>query len=162
MRPPSVSRTPLPPGFFARRTLRSDWRRLLLSALCAVLSLGAKQTMAPMLIALCLFLLVADGPRATLRYLLYLVVSGLAFAALCFVLFHPIGDFLYNTVILATHRPHRGETSFVLAQVFKGLLDSVFPCTLCIAAFALLWLMRNGVTKGVRGLYSTIASLSSR
>ncbi len=131
-----------------------NWRRLLLSAVCAALSLGAKQTMAPLLVALLLFLFLADGLRTMLRYLLYLVGSGLAFTAFCFVLFHPARDFLFNTVTLATHRPNRGLSSFMLAQVFGDSLYPLLPCALCIATFAILWLVHNGHAKGVRGLFA--------
>ena len=131
-----------------------SWRRLLLSSVGATFSLGAKQTMAPLLVALCLFILLAEGLRATVRYVVCLIGSGLAFTAFCFVLFHPARDFLFNTVMLATHRPHRGESSVVLAQVVKDSLYAVLPCALCIAGFVVLWLFRDGAAKGVRGLFA--------
>jgi hypothetical protein len=131
-----------------------SWRRLLLSAFCGALSLGAKQTMAPLLVALCLFLLAADGLRAALRYLLYIIGSGLAFTAFCFVLFHPLRDFLFNTVILATHRPARGFGFSTFETAFEDSLYAVLPCALGITAFALLWLFRNGSARGVRPLFA--------
>jgi len=54
------------------------------------------------------FVLVADGLRTTLRYVLYLIGSGIAFAVLCFVLFRPARDFLFNTVTLR-HTPGPAE-----------------------------------------------------
>jgi hypothetical protein len=130
------------------------WRRLLLSALCATLSLGAKQTMAPLVVALCLFLLIADGPRTTLRYILCLIGSGLAFAAFCFALFRPVRDFLFNTVTLATHRPGRGAGFSAVVSIFRDSLYAILPCALGIAVFMFLWLFRNGSTRGIRGLFS--------
>jgi hypothetical protein len=129
------------------------WRRLLLSALCATLSIGAKQTMFPLVVGLCLFLLVADGLRPTLRYVLCLITCGLAFAAFCLVLFRPARDFLFNTVTLATHRPGRGGGLFDF-PVYKESLTPTLPWALCIAAFVLLWLFRNGSAKGLRGIFS--------
>jgi hypothetical protein len=140
-------------GLLSSNRTPPSWRRLLLSALCATGSLGAKQTMAPLVIALCLFLLVADGMRTALRYLLCLIGTGLAFAAFCFVLFRPARDFLFNTVTLATHRPNRGAAFFAF-NVYKDTLTPALPYALCIAAFALLWLFRNGSAKGLRGLFS--------
>jgi hypothetical protein len=137
---------------YAARTPLS-WRCLLLSAFCATLSIGAKQTMAPLVVALCLFLLVADGLRATLRYLLCLIGSGLAFAAFCFVLFRPARDFLFNTVTLATHRPGRGP-GFSEFDALKESLTPALPCALCIAAFVILWLFRHRSAKAFRGLFS--------
>ena len=140
-------------GLFCSTRTPLAWRRLLLSALCATLSLGSKQTMFPLAVGLCLFLLVADGLRTTLRYILCLVGCGLAFAAFCFLIFRPARDFLFNTVTLATHRPDRGGGFFDFA-VYKESLTPALPCALCIAAFALLWLFRNGSAKGLRGLFS--------
>jgi hypothetical protein len=130
------------------------WRRLLLSALCATLSVGAKQTMVSLVVALCLFVLVADGLRTTLRYVLYLIGSGIAFAVLCSVLFRPARDFLFNTVTLATHRPGRGAGFSVFESVIKDSLYAVLPCALGMITFAFLWLCRKGSARGVRALLS--------
>jgi hypothetical protein len=131
-----------------------NWRRVLLSAICATLSIGAKQTMAPLVVALCLFLFIADGLRTTLRYLLYLIAGGIAFFAFCVVLFRPARDFLFNTVTLATHRPARGTDFSILESIIKDSLYAVLPCALGIVAFAVLWLFRKGGTKSFRGLFS--------
>ena len=140
-------------GLFSSTRSPLTWRRLILSALFATLSVGAKQTMFPLVVGLCLFLLVAHGLRITLRYLLALIGCGLAFAAFCFVLFRPPRDFLFNTVTLATHRPGRGGGLFDF-PVYKESLTPALPCALCIAAFVILWLLRDGSAKGLRGLFS--------
>jgi hypothetical protein len=130
------------------------WRRLLLAAACTTLAVGAKQTMVSLIIALCLFILVTDGLRTTLRFIVCLVGSGLAFAGFCFAFFHPARDFLFNTVTLATHRPGRGAGVSIFQTVVKDSLYAVLPSVICIGAFGVLWLFRNGAAKGIRGLFS--------
>jgi hypothetical protein len=131
-----------------------QWRPLLIVAVCTTLAVGAKQTMVSLVVALCLSILITDGLRTTLRYIVCLAGSGLAFAGFCFVLFHPFRDFLFNTVTLATHRPGRGAGVSVFQTVVKDSLYPVMPSIICIGAFALLWLFRNGATKGIRGLFT--------
>jgi len=115
------------------------WRRLLLSSAFAVLSLGSKQTMAPALLALCLFLLIADGLRTALRYAVCLLASSLVFCAALACWFRPAQDVLFNIVTLAAHRPYKNPLIPALREAFSDTTMQGQAVVFCLLLFALYW-----------------------
>lgn len=115
------------------------WGRLLLSSVFAVLSLGSKQTMAPVLLALCLYLLIAEGWRTALRYAVCLFASGLVFCSLLVCLFRPAQDVLFNIVTLAAHRPYKDPLTIAFRQVFSDATMQGLPVVFCLLFFLLYW-----------------------
>lgn len=75
---------------------------LFLSALFGTLAVWGKQTLAPLPLALLLYLLIAEGWRCFARYLAWLSVTGLAVSLLFLFLFEP-GPTLFNMLTPARH-----------------------------------------------------------
>ena len=131
------------------------WRRLLLSSAFAVLALGSKQTMAPALVALCLYLLIADGLSAAFRYILCLLGSGLAFAALLLCCFRPARDMLFNILTLAAHRPYKNPLIAAFRQLFTDASMQGLPVVFCLLLFVLYWFFyERAPGNGWRRLFS--------
>jgi hypothetical protein len=80
-------------------------RRLVLSALFAVLAVTAKQTFAALPVAMLLFVYLADGGRSAFRYCLYLAGWSIAAVTTVLLLFRPTTNLYFNLFTLASHRP---------------------------------------------------------
>ena len=115
------------------------WRPLWVSALAAALSVWSKQTMAPLVVALPVFLLLADGPRRAWRYLLSLAVCGTAVSAVVAILLWPPDAMWFNIVTLAVHRPPSGppgtRIALALSALKKDAMTGVVP-VLFLALYA--------------------------
>ena len=125
------------------------------SAMCAVLSVWSKQTMVPLLLALPVFLFLADGLTRSLRYVIYLLASGLAISTLALALLWPPQAFWFNVVTLASHRPHKSGTGLVDAAFERLAVDGLSPfiATLFFTILAIFHTKTTGAT--LRGLFST-------
>jgi len=132
------------------------WGRLLVSSQFAVLSLWSKQTMAPLMLALCAFILLADGMRSALRYVSCLLASGVVISSILAALFWPPKDLFFNIVTLASHRPYQGH---LLGQVYgtiQELILEVLPVAFSLLLFVLQWYFYDrGPSDGWRRLFST-------
>jgi hypothetical protein len=129
------------------------WGRLWSSSLFAILSLCSKQTMAPFLLALCAFLLLAYGMRAALRYLSCLLASGVVVSSVLAALFWPPKDVFFNIATLASHRPWvPGQLSLVSQE----LNQEVLPVAFSLLLYVLYWYFYDhGPSEGWRTLFST-------
>lgn len=85
----------------ARAPLRTGM--LACSAALSVLSVACKQTMVAVPLALACFLLLAEGPRRFLRYVLLQLVSGALIGAVVLVAFGPLRNLIFNTYTWALH-----------------------------------------------------------
>ena len=122
-------------GLLFRSRSNSGWRTLLLSSLFAVLSVTSKQTMAPVLLANCLFLLIADGVGSLRRYMACLAMSGAVVGSLLVLRFWPLKDFYFNVVTMATHRP---PVTPWIESMLIALIDiamEIFPAIFCLFLF---------------------------
>jgi len=143
-------------GLICRTEDRPGWQRLLLSSLFAVLSLGCKQTMAPVLPALCLFLWIGDGFRTAVRYGVCLLGSGFLVFALLVYRFRPAKDLFFNILTLASHRPYdvpmgRAFVAAVRDKTLEGL-----PAIYCLVLFGLYWYFyERDSSLGWRKLFTT-------
>ena len=120
-----------------RSRSNAGWRTLLLSSLFAVLSVASKQTMAPVLLANLLFLLIADGAGSFRRYLACLALCGGAVAAFLVLRFWPLRDFLFNVVTLATHRPPATSPTVIFLEALTDSAVESSPAIFCLLAFVL-------------------------
>jgi len=122
-------------GTLCRINRSWGWRRLFLSSVFAVLSVGCKQTMAPLLLALSLFVLLVSGIRPALRYMACLLASSIVILSAIVAIFWPPKDLLFNLLTLASHRPGRGSYSMIHLQVYQ---EAVLPL-LALTLFGLHW-----------------------
>jgi hypothetical protein len=128
---------------------------LLLSAVFAVLSLACKQTLAPVLLAFCLFVLIADGLRVFYRYLASLLVSGTVVVSFLVFRFWPLKDFLFNVVTMATHRPIKSQLMQGILRTSTDTAMESLPAIFCLLAFFLYWYFyERSFTKSWRDLFS--------
>ncbi|MGA3040720.1 MAG: hypothetical protein ABSF54_08035 [Bryobacteraceae bacterium] len=104
-----------------------------LAGVGGVLAVGSKQTMAPILLAVALFLGVSAGGRLLAQFGAAVLAGGaILFAAI--VAFVPAHAFLFNTITLAAHRPLKGEYIELLVQYYRegkqDALPALFPLLL--------------------------------
>jgi hypothetical protein len=143
-------------GILFRAKSSLGWRPLLLSSICAALSVGCKQTMAPVLVALCLFLLIASGLRTALLYLALVLGSGSLVCLLIVRLFGPMQNIVFNTIILAWRRPPSGQLRQAMTMGLSDAALESLPVVFCLLLFVLYWYFheRNS-TNGWRKLLAT-------
>jgi len=129
-------------------------RYLLFSSFFAVLSVSCKQTLAPIVIGLCLFLWLTAGIRSLLRFMACLCSFAAALLSLLVVLFWPPKDLFFNILTLASHRPRMapfpGSWGLLRDQV---LLDTSLA-GFCLLLFLLYWhFYEHSKTSGWRQLF---------
>jgi hypothetical protein len=122
-------------GILSRVDGSHGWGRLFLSSVFAVLSVGCKQTMAPLLFALCLFVLLVGGIRPALQYMACVLASGIAFSSAIVAIFWPPKDLLFNLVTLASHRPSWGSYTQIHLEIYE---EALLPM-LALMLFGLHW-----------------------
>ena len=112
---------------------KAGWKMLSLSSLFAVLAVWSKQTAAPLLVALPLYLGFTDGKRVMIRYLLCLLPAALLLSAL-FIAFFDLQKLFFNLVVIPSRHPFRGGASLgiVAASFFKLVRDLLLPFLFCV------------------------------
>jgi hypothetical protein len=156
-------------GLLCASTLST--RRLLVSALFAVLAVAAKQTFAPLPIALGFFLAIVEGRPTLIRYSLYAAGWAVVVATAILALFRPAKDLIFNLVTLPSHRPPQPIVSTVphlhdgLGAFCKGLYQLArhgihsgsegrsligFLLLLCVASYFLLRAPATGAPHTLR------------
>ncbi|HTP87876.1 MAG TPA: hypothetical protein VMJ34_13060 [Bryobacteraceae bacterium] len=101
-----TGRRPLPQGTLA------------CSAVLAVLSVFSKQTMAPVPIALALFVLFSEGRRQFIRYVLLLIVPTAVLTTAFLLAFRPVADLVFNVWTMALRLK---SVSHASARLLEGL-----------------------------------------
>ncbi|MBE9116793.1 hypothetical protein IQ249_12875 [Lusitaniella coriacea LEGE 07157] len=106
---------------------RDRFSTLFLSAIFVVLAIWTKQVSLPIIVAIPLFLLLAEGWRCCKRYLLCLFISGISISAILIAIFDPKALFFYLFVVPSNH-PWQGEAGKVTAllQTAKELFNYSF------------------------------------
>lgn len=87
---------------------------LLLAALFSVFAVWTKQTMIPLLFALPTYVLLTDGYRCFRRYILCLLISGVAVSALFLCVFNA-KNLLFNMVTIPSHTPWKFSENRIIA-----------------------------------------------
>ncbi len=101
---PAVSLCGLACVFLYGKTGRHSWRTFLPAAICSALAVWTKQTMVPILIALPLYLWLAEGRRTCLNYLKYLAV-GLGLISVVFTIWLGSKPLWFNLFVIPGHHP---------------------------------------------------------
>ncbi len=130
-------------------------KRRVLSAVCVVLSIWAKQTMLPVVGALVLYVWIAHGRREAVRYVGHLLLSGAVVTA-AVIYFFGVRDVWLNMILVPFYSPwifpDKWEASLtVLRQLF---LTIAVPCALLL--LGLYEDLKAGLFK--RGFSSWLAS----
>jgi hypothetical protein len=125
-------------GILYRSVDRLAWRPLMLSALFAALSLWSKQTMAPLLLALVLFLALADGFARAMRYVLCLLIAGAVVSAMIMAVFWPPKAMLFDILTLAGTQPLKSDGVVLLIHRAYQALRKDGPFALMPAGFLTL------------------------
>lgn len=129
----------------AAGTILSDSPRRLpwiASALCAVLSIWTKQTLAPIVVPLLAFACFRGGFAACARYLLYLVASALGVSLCIFGIFWPPSRLLFNIVTLAAHKPFPHPWIPAALAALRGIAQTyqvLFFAVACLAVYVLFF-----------------------
>jgi hypothetical protein len=106
-------------GMLARNSPRRAWT-LTASAVLSMLSVACKQTMAPVAVALPLFVFAMDGGRASARYAAVQIAAAAAIFAAMLALFRPPRDLLFNTLTLALGQP---RSVAIASRAIAGLVE---------------------------------------
>jgi hypothetical protein len=125
------------------------WRAaLLVSALCAVLSVFCKQTFLPVPIALLVWVLAVEGRKVAGRYLLYLVAAGVIATAASIATWGP--EPLYHCLIwVPAHHPWRGDSGIGTwmwsARLF---IELSYPVLILLLAGAIYFALSGPIREG--------------
>lgn len=110
------------------RQEKTSWKMLFGSSLFAVLAVWSKQTAAPLLVALPLYLGLTDGRKVLVRYLICFLPAALLISVIFLIVFDPQRLF-FNLVVIPSRHPFRDGASLkVIGQgVWKLLRDLLLP-----------------------------------
>jgi hypothetical protein len=96
-----------------------------ISAAACMLAIASKQTIAPVALAVALYLAIAEGGKQFTTFLLASAVTGASLLAVALSILRA-RDFLFNTLVLASHRPLKPEYLQVLAGAYRtGRLEAL-------------------------------------
>jgi len=102
-------------------TASSVW----LSAAACVLAIASKQTIAPVAVAISLYLAITEGGKRFALFLLAIAVTGGSLLAFLLSVL-PARAFLFNTLLLAAHRPLKPGYLEILAGTYRmGRLEAL-------------------------------------
>ena len=101
-------------------------RQAWLAGLAGVLAVGSKQTLAPILLGIALFIAVSAGARLLAHFgAAVLVGAAVLFAAI--LAFVPAHAFLFNTITLAAHRPLKDGYVELLVKSYRTFKQDALP-----------------------------------
>jgi hypothetical protein len=89
-----------------------------ISALAAVLSVWTKQTLAPLIVALPLYVLLTNGYAAAKRYLGCILITGCSISIL-FVMFCKPGNMVFNMFLIPMRHPWQHSWSYALTELMR-------------------------------------------
>lgn len=120
-------------GVFCNRREPITVPQVWLAGVAGALTVGSKQTLAPVVLAIALFIGVSAGARMLVHFGAAVLVGGaVLFAAI--VAFVPAHAFLFNTITLAAHRPLKDGYIELLVKSFRegkqDALPALFPALL--------------------------------
>jgi hypothetical protein len=122
-------------GVFSNPRKAIGARQAWLAGLGCVLAVGSKQTMAPIVLAIALYLGASAGGRLLAHFGAAVTIGGVLLLGVI-IAFVPLRAFLFNTVTLAAHRPLKsGATELLVTSYREGKLDALpalFPMLLLV------------------------------
>jgi hypothetical protein len=102
-------------------TVASVW----MSAAACALAIATKQTIAPVALAVSLYIATTEGGKRFALFLLAIAVTGGSLLAFLLAVL-PSRAFLFNTLVLASHRPLKPGYTEVLARAYRmGRLEAL-------------------------------------
>ena len=126
---------------FASSRNRMTTASLWMSAAACALAIASKQTIAPVVLAISLYIAITEGGKRFAQFLLASVVTGCSLLALLLSIL-PARAFLFNTLILAAHRPLKPDYRQILAGTYRmgrlEALPAIFPLL-----FLAIWSWNN-------------------
>jgi hypothetical protein len=139
--------------FAARRNRTMPASSIWIAAAACALAIGCKQTIAPVALAIALYLAIAEGGKQFTMFLLASLVTGASLLAVVLSIL-PARDFLFNTLVLASHRPLKPEYLQVLAGAYRtGRLEAL-PALLPLLFLAIGSWMAAGPKPGLRQFFA--------
>jgi hypothetical protein len=115
---------------FASCRNRTTTASLWMSAAACALAIASKQTIAPVVLAISLYIAITQGGKRFAQFLLASAVTGCSLLALLLSIL-PVRGFLFNTLILAAHRPLKPDYQQTLAGAYRmgrlEALPALFP-----------------------------------
>jgi hypothetical protein len=138
---PSIAAAVIAAGILATARGPVGNAMLACSAALGVFSVACKQTMIAVPVALACFLLLAEGPRRFLKYVLMQLVSVVVIGAATLALFRPTQDLIFNMYTWAVHlqRPIDTTTSLLLGMYTERLALAVVVPTLALLVAGILF-----------------------
>jgi len=110
---------------------------LWMSAAACALAIASKQTFAPVVLAIVLYVAITEGGKRFGLFLFAIAVTGGSLLAFLLAVF-PARAFLFNTLLLAAHRPLKPGYPRILAETYRlGRLEAL-PAILPIL-FLAIW-----------------------
>jgi hypothetical protein len=98
---------------------------LWMSAAACALSIASKQTIAPVVLAVSAYIAIKGGGKQFARFLFAFATTGAALLALLLAIL-PTRAFLFNTLVLAAHRPLKPDYQQILAGAYRmGRLEAL-------------------------------------
>lgn len=121
------------------RKRKESWSVLFLSATLAVLAVWAKQVAAPIAIALPIYVLLVDGRRCFVRYILCFLAAGLSVSAIFFILFKP-EPLIFNMFVVPSQHPWQSSNKLLsMLQASRELIVQYSLLPLSIVVSGLLY-----------------------
>jgi hypothetical protein len=130
-------------------TASSVW----MSAAACVLAIASKQTIAPVAVAISLYVAITEGRRRFALFLLAIAVTGGSLLAFLLSIL-PARAFLFNTLVLAAHRPLKPGYLEILADTYRvGRLEAL-PALLPLLFLAIWSWMTAKPTRKIREFFA--------
>ena len=111
--------------------------------LACAFAVGSKQTAAPIVLGVAVFIAVIAGRRMLAHFCAAVLMGGAILFAII-LLFVPLEAFLFNTVTLAAHRPLKPDYADVLVRAFREEKQDAAPALFTIVLITgVQWMMRG-------------------
>jgi len=134
---------------FASSRNRMTTASLWMTAAACALAIASKQTIAPVVLAVSLYIAITEGGKRFARFLLACAVTGGSLLAFLLSIL-PARAFLFNTLVLAAHRPLKPDYRQILAGAYRmGRLEAL-PALLPLLFLAIWSWMRARPRREIR------------
>jgi len=132
-----------------RMTTASLW----MSAAACALAVASKQTIAPVVLAISLYIAITESGKRFAQFLLASAVTGCSLLAFLLSIL-PARAFLFNTLMLAAHRPLKPDYRQILAEAYRmGRLEAL-PALFPVLFLAIWSWMRVRPVREVRPFFA--------
>lgn len=142
-------------AFVSGRHASPSTRSMLVASACAALAVWSKQTLAPIVIALPLYVWLVNDGRTALRFTIVLGVVGLLVSSI-FVIWFGIEGILFNMFLMPGGHPWKGSLTgqsrlHDLLVSARRFAETAWPATALVAAVsAASWRRESGVRSWLR------------